>query len=283
MPSDNFCRRVFKTIEKYRLIKNGDVVYVGMSGGKDSAAALYCLKRYAEENGIDCRIIAFHLKIGQPKVVEDIINEQIDMVGVEKHFVSFEELGISLPEAAKRTHRPICSVCGVAKRYLMNKIPRECGATKFATGHNMDDFLMFFFKNLLGKNYFWISKFKPKLKSSDERMLTKIRPLFHVTNSDVKAFCDDIGIPLLPAEANKCIYLRSKSTDDGTRAGWYEMLEAMDGFKRGFRQQLISSVIDMGKFFEMPEIELKSCKICGEPSSKDVCTFCSIFRNPSTE
>ncbi len=49
MESDAVRKRVFRTIEKYGLVKNGDKICIALSGGKDSACALFLLAKYVEE------------------------------------------------------------------------------------------------------------------------------------------------------------------------------------------------------------------------------------------
>ena len=43
--SNSILRKAAKTISKYKMIKNGDLVCVGVSGGKDSLVLLDTLKK----------------------------------------------------------------------------------------------------------------------------------------------------------------------------------------------------------------------------------------------
>src|SRR3989338_6288562 len=47
-----FEEKVFKTINKYNLLNRNDKICVAASGGKDSLAVLYLIKKYLEENKI---------------------------------------------------------------------------------------------------------------------------------------------------------------------------------------------------------------------------------------
>ena len=52
------------------------------------------------------------------------------------------EYGETIPELASRTHRgqeKPCSVCGLAKRHVMNRVARQDGYDVLVTGHNLDD------------------------------------------------------------------------------------------------------------------------------------------------
>jgi tRNA(Ile)-lysidine synthase TilS/MesJ len=270
-----YLKRVFKTIEKAKLVESGDKILVALSGGKDSACALYTLKKYSEEKDIDCEIVGFHINMGgsNSQEIEEVIKKQVNFVGVDLIKINFSDYGINLEEL-KKSKRPICSICGLAKRYLMNKIPREQGANKIATGHHLDDFLVFFFKNLLSQNFSWISKFRPKVKPTHEKMICKIRPLFRVTREENKKFCDYIGLPYIKAP---CPFIsRKDKIKILRREKWYETIDLLEKRHKNFKLQLSRAIEKISKKFEESE-KLKACLKCGEPTSEDICGFCKIF------
>jgi tRNA(Ile)-lysidine synthase TilS/MesJ len=271
-----YLEKIFKTVEKFRLLEKGDKVLVALSGGKDSAATLFCLVEYAKRKKIECEIKGFHLDFGLPisKQVEEVVKKQASMLGVELISINLKEKGISLEEAVKRTNRPICSVCGIVKRYLMNKIARKLKANKLATGHNMDDFLVFFFKNLLGKNFAWISKFRPRVDSEHPKFVCKIRPLFFVSQAENEKFCKQRGIPFL--EEDVCPHSYIKCKIDLNREKWFTLIENLEKVHKNFKIQLMGSVVELSRLIKFPQ-EIKECKVCGEPSSEEICSFCKIF------
>ncbi len=268
----------FKTIDKFDLVETGDRIFVALSGGKDSAAALFVLKEYIERRGVECELKGFHLSFDSPisAKVESVVKSQTKLAGVDLVVVSMKELGLPpLSEVLKRTSRPLCSVCGVLKRYLLNKLPREMGATKVATGHNLDDFLVFYFKNVLGENFSWIAKFKPKLEATHPKLLCKIRPLFYLGNKENLEFCKSRGIPFL--EEDMCPYTLMGCKLDASRKKWYETLDEIEKRHKGFKRRFARSIVKMADFFPT-EGELRECERCGEPTSQSVCAFCKLFR-----
>ena len=273
-----YLEQAFRTIEKFDLVEEGDRIFVALSGGKDSAAALFVLKEYVEKKGVDCEIKGIHLSFDLPisANVERVVRQQADLANVELVVISLKELGLpSLTDVLKRTSRPLCSICGVLKRYLLNKLPREMGATKVATGHNLDDFLVFYFKNVLGGNFSWISKFKPKLEASHPKLVCKIRPLFFLGNKENLEFCRSRKIPLI--EEDVCPHTLLCCKVDTSREKWYEVLEEIEKRQRGFRLKFAEAVVKMASFFPS-EGELRECEVCGEPTSQAVCAFCKLFR-----
>lgn len=266
-------KRIFKTIEKFKLVENGDKIFVGLSGGKDSCLALYSLSKYVEENELDVQIVPFHISFDLEfsKDVLKIVKQQAKILNLEVKVLHLKSLNIDLMKAAKKSNRPICSVCGILKRYLMNKFARENSATKLATGHNMDDFLIFFFKNLASKNFEFISKFKPKIKGRG-KMVTKIRPLFFVSNNEVKKECERLGLPILKTV---CPLISKRFLE--RKMKWESFASKLDELGINFKIQLLNSIIELSQKFLITE-EIRECKICGEPTKAEICSFCKIFR-----
>jgi len=268
-------KRIFKTIEKHRLAVRGDRIFVALSGGKDSATALFALKEFIERRKLACELKAFHVNLclAVSERIQKLVEKQSRTAGVELETVYLKDMGIELESIAKKTARPICSVCGVVKRYLMNKIPREMGATKLATGHNMDDFLVFFFKNFLNKNFEWIAKFKPKLESEHPKLLAKIRPLFYVGDRECEIFCRERGIEYAGREI--CPYSAFAIRKERK---WRETLYEIERVHKNFRYRMAKAVASASGFFSS-EAKVSQCMLCGEPTSRRICGFCKLKSN----
>ncbi|HIQ50111.1 MAG TPA: adenine nucleotide alpha hydrolase family protein [Nanoarchaeota archaeon] len=264
--------RIFKTIKKHKLVENRDKIFVALSGGKDSATVLFALKEYIEKNNINCELKGMHINfcLNISEKIQKIVEKQAKLAEIELEIIYLKDLGIEFQNIIKKTARSPCSICGVIKRYLMNKIPREKGANKIATGHNMDDFIVFFFKNFLNKNFEWISKFKPKIESEHKKLITKIRPLFYVGNKECELFCKELGIEYTPPGI--CPYTPFKSKK------WYEIIYNIEKLHKEFRYQMAKSIASSTRFFEnlYSEKEILECKLCGEPTEQEICGFCKL-------
>jgi uncharacterized protein (TIGR00269 family) len=273
--NEAYLKKVFKTIEKFKLIEDKDKVFVALSGGKDSVSALLALKEFRNVKGINFELNAFHINLGSgaSERIQEVVENQAKIANVKLFTYNLKEKGISLEKIAKKTGRPVCSVCGVVKRYLMNKIPRELGATKVATGHHADDFIVFFFKNLIGLNFGWIGKFKPKVESKNEKLVTKIRPLFFVGAKDNEEFCKTLNIPFISEKA--CPYFPEKKKAYEKTEKWYDIVNKLEEDFPGFKEKMINSIEKISNYFYEEE-NLANCKLCGEPTSKEICSFCKL-------
>ncbi len=274
--SEIYKRKIFKTISKYKLVEKGDKIFVGLSGGKDSGSAFFLLNEYVKKNKIDCEILAFFIKLGD-FISEDVVNivkKQADICGIELKIYNVYNFGIDYKKIAK-LKRPICSSCGTIKRYLMNKIPREEGATKLCTGHHGDDFIVFFIKNMIGKNIDWISKFTPLLEGKGKQ-LSRIRPLFFVGGDDNKNFCESINFPYIKEDICPHKFLKQKINK--RREKWYETIKQISEWQPNFREYFLEGVIEIAKSLSVNVDKISYCEICGEPTNTNICGFCKLLK-----
>lgn len=272
---ETYKRKVFKTISRYKLVEGKDKIFIGLSGGKDSGSAAHLLSEYLKENKINAELIGFYIKLGDfiPEKVIDIISKQAEICEIELKIYDIKEFGIDYEKIAKLP-RPICSSCGTIKRYLMNKIPREEKATKLCTGHHGDDFIVFFIKNLIGGNIFWISKFSPLLLG-ENKQLTRIRPLFFVGGDENRKYCDEIGFPYIDEDICPHTFLKQKI--DIRREKWYQTVREISEWQPNFRENFLKGVLLIAKEISKTSIKPYECEICGEPTNTKICAFCRLM------
>ncbi len=184
-----------KGIEKYKLIKDGDKIAVGVSGGKDSLALLKLLAEYRRFSPQKFEIVGITVDLsftGQKqdfRAISDFCKEN----NVE-YFIETTEIGKIVFDIRKETNP--CALCSKMRKGALNAKAKSLGCNKVALGHHADDLidtmlLSFFYEGRL-------STFAPK-SYLDRQDLTVIRPLIYVTEQDIKAFSKT-----LPVAKSKC-------------------------------------------------------------------------------
>jgi len=255
-------------IKRFKLIRENEKVLVAVSGGKDSLSCAFVLKKF--ENKFGHRTEALHINVGVPKYSEEAektVRKFCKENGIPLHVVNVKEMtGKTVKELAYGRGRPICAICGVVKRYIMNKFTLENGFDKYATGHNMDDVLEYFFKNWVAGDFAWIGKLKPISPSIHPSLATKIRPLFECSERENEVYASLMGIKIV--EKNCPYALRSK---------WKPLLNLMERKMPGFKLRFVKS-LEKADFFPEGK-KLRSCEICGGPTDKEICSFCKLTRS----
>lgn len=161
-------KKVIKTVKKEKLLDKGDKVLVALSGGKDSVTTLEILNSFRKMNVIDiCAVTVDEGIDNYRQEGVDIAIRHAKRLCIEHKVVSLkEEYDITLDEIMQKdNHIGSCSYCGVFRRTIINKAAREMGATKIATGHNLDDEVQAIMMNYLEGNTDNLTKLGAKSSS----------------------------------------------------------------------------------------------------------------------
>jgi len=262
-------RKVERLIKKFELIKKGERILVAVSGGKDSLSCAHVLNKLKHLLGftMECLYIDVGILTCTNERTERVIKKFCEDRKLKLNVVRVKDLlGKKLEKLSKERRRPICSICGVVKRYIMNKFARENGFDKLATGHCADDMVRFFFKNWLGKKFDWIAKLKPIIPSEHPKIVTRIRPLFECTEEENLAYITINNIMIAPC--SRCSYFLRRDK-------WNEILKLIDDKKPDFKINFVKSLEEVELKIK-EESKLKECKKCGEPTSEEICAFCKL-------
>ncbi|MBO4594563.1 MAG: tRNA 2-thiocytidine(32) synthetase TtcA [Clostridia bacterium] len=182
-------------IETYKLIKDGDRIAVGVSGGKDSVTLLTLLaeyKRFSPEK-FDLAAISVDLKFGGEKSDYTEINALC-----EKYSVPFYVVETDIGEIVfdVRKEKNPCALCSKMRKGALYDKAKELGYNKVALGHHADDFIDTFMLSLFYEGR--LSTFAPKSFLS-RTGLTMIRPMIFIKECDVKSFSET-----LPVKKSRC-------------------------------------------------------------------------------
>jgi tRNA 2-thiocytidine biosynthesis protein TtcA len=186
-------RLVHRAVEDYSLIAEGDLVMVGVSGGKDSLSLLDLLLRTRRVAKAKFEVVAVNLDMRQPGFPAGVLPAWFERVGVRWH-VETRNLW-KVVEEKTAPGETLCSLCGRLRRGYLYKTARELGATKVALGHHRDDLLATFLLNLFHAGS--LKTMPPKLRSDDGRHVL-IRPLAYCPEADLARHAALQGLPVIP-------------------------------------------------------------------------------------
>ncbi|MDB8793937.1 tRNA lysidine(34) synthetase TilS [Romboutsia sp. 1001216sp1] len=251
--------KVLSTINKYKLIENGDKIVLGLSGGPDSVCLLHILYRLKEK--LDIEVYAAHLnhQIRGIEAQKDAlyITQLCENLGVTSFVKSIDvpkyckENGLSVEEGARKL------------RYEMfEEIKQKTKSNKIAIGHNLNDqaetILMRIMRGtglqgLRGIEYI--------------RDNNIIRPILDIDRKDIEAYCEEYELnPRIDHTNLETIYTRNKIR-----------LELIPYMKDNFNPNVIESIVRMSnslktdsdyiqeeseiKFKEVSNLQEDACEI----------------------
>ena len=267
-------RRVADTIKLRRMISPGDRLAVALSGGKDSTALLLLLSRLlpAWQN---VRLIAVTIDEGIAGYREATVRaaEQVaSRLGIEHHCISFPDLfGDSLDVLLEGRETQACSICGILRKKALVIGAAQAGATKLATGHNLDDEAQSVFMNVVRGDL-------PRLvrnsgADSNGKFIPRIKPLSLISEKDIAAY---LVLRNEWTELPECPYTRY-----ALRREVRSFLSRFDFKHPGTMLHLIETKDKIDHLCEGSVISapLRSCRICGVPSSGDLCQVCLLMKS----
>ncbi len=246
-------------------------ILAAVSGGKDSVAMLHILY----ELGYD--VIPFHIKLSDHEAHRErasVVEKLSKLLGLRPVIVELKDyLGFDILEVAELdSQRRVCSDCGIAKRRIMNRYAVENEIPYIATGHTLEDTLLFLTKNLLSGSLDLVPKVKPLRRGVPGIMAAKIKPLFYISERETRKYVED---HFLPVAKLKCPFEKS----DDKRFKFKALLREFESLFHGGMKSLAKHAIKFIKSCSQDEEKvLNRCKLCGGPTTPDreICTFCSL-------
>jgi len=273
-----FRRQVEEGIHKFSLLSPGDRVLVCVSGGKDSLVLWDILM----ELGYDTEGLYIDLGIeGYSDRSREKVLAFAAARGKEPIVVDLRREGVPIPEAAKKSHKEECSVCGTVKRYFFNRIASSRGFSVVATGHNLDDEAARLLGNLLHWHRDHLERQHPLLPEKSEGLVRKVKPLWRVSEMETAAYGFLKGIDYVTEEcplsedATSLVYKEALSLIEekmpGTRTKFYQ------GFLKGHRGRAPEGK-ETGKREASPGDRQAPgpCIVCGAPTYTATCGYCRL-------
>ncbi|MGQ9916719.1 MAG: ATP-binding protein [Bryobacteraceae bacterium] len=184
-------RRVGQAVTRFRMIRDGDRIAVGFSGGKDSFTLLSALSILQKRAPVHFSLCAFTIDQGKfLAAIEPFRQWMLD------HNIPWT-LHRDNPSLRLLSDQPDhgCDLCSRFRRRAVYSIARELGANVIAFGHTADDLCESFLRNAMFTGRLAAL---PPVAWSRRREFRLIRPLLYVTEDLTRAWAAASSAPVIP-------------------------------------------------------------------------------------
>ena len=272
--SNSILHKAAKTISKYKMIKNNELVCVAVSGGKDSLVLLDILNKMSKTHNF--RIFVVTIDEGIPgyrdealKIVENFCTQ----LNIQYKTFSYKKIfDLTLTESLElRNDQKLssCSICGTFRRRALDHAAKTINADTIATGHNLDDNLQTFLINIISGDAKKIGWMDPDTSSNKVR---KIKPLSEIYESEIVLYAFTNNLPF---QTEPCPHM-----NEGIRTEIREFLNSLELNHDGIKNNMYRTILKISQFMnESNHKEKRMCLVCGNQCTSRICSVCNMLTN----
>nr|XP_002125738.1 cytoplasmic tRNA 2-thiolation protein 1 [Ciona intestinalis] len=269
-----FESEIHHTIVTGKLFKEGEIVAIGASGGKDSTVLAHTLKVLNERYnyGLDLRLLSIDEGItGYRDDSLETVKRNQQEYDLPLTVLSYETLyGWTMDAIVKKIGKKNnCTFCGVFRRQALDRGAMMLGVNKIATGHNADDIAETILMNILRGDIARLKRCTAIITGDDPSGIPRVKPFKYTYEKEIVAYA---YFKKLDYFSTECIY--SPDAYRGHARAYLKDLESI-------RPSTIIDIIHSGEMLSVCQgVKLPSqlkCVRCGYISSNELCKACILL------
>ncbi len=264
--------KVKQTLAKIKLKKNEKII-VALSGGKDSSVTAYLLKKFGYN------VEGLYINLGMGKYSKDCleaVKKLCEQLNIKLHLYDIKKemgsgmcyLRTTIQANAGKGKLKNCAICGVIKKWILNREARKLKADKIATGHNLDDEVQTFLINIfkaslqLSANSGAITR-----NISDRKFIPRIKPLFYAAEEDIRKYSKAKKLPV--------VYEKCPCAFDSYRI---QVRKFLNTLSKKDKENIIKNFDRLTKRIQRTkDNKVIYCQTCGEPARNKICRKCELL------
>ena len=197
-PPKSLLRKVGRAIADYGMVRDGDRILLGVSGGKDSLTLLHILRHLRSYAPVrfDLGVITVDPEVDgfDPRA----LTGYYDRLGLNWHY---EEQPIMEQAKTHMDGDSFCAYCSRMKRGIMYSTCRREGYNVLALAQHLDDLAESLMMSLFHGGQLRTMKACYLNREGDVRI---IRPLAYVRETQTAAFAASADLPVIPDSCPAC-------------------------------------------------------------------------------
>jgi tRNA 2-thiocytidine biosynthesis protein TtcA len=187
-----------KAIHDFAMIRDGDRILLGLSGGKDSLALLHILRNLQQRAPIKFELAACTVDPQSPEYDPSPLKPYLAELGIAYFYESqniVEQAGSHMQGGS------FCAYCSRMRRGILYRVARENGCNVLALAQHLDDF---------AETFMMSTFFGGKLRTMQAHYLNDagdiriIRPLVYARERQTRDFAKTAGLPVIHENCPAC-------------------------------------------------------------------------------
>lgn len=197
-PPKTLLRSCGRAIADFAMIREGDRLLLGLSGGKDSLSLLQILYHFQKHAPISFTLGAVTIDPMHESFCPEALIPYMNTLGVDYHYV--RQPIMKLAETQMK-NKSFCSFCSRMKRGLIYKTARKQKYNVIVLGQHLDD---------LAESFLMSAFHGGKLETmkahyvNDDGDLRIIRPLVYARERQCRDFADSASLPVIEENCPAC-------------------------------------------------------------------------------
>ena len=197
-PARSLVTAAGRAIGDYAMIRNGDRILLGLSGGKDSLSLLHVLLDLQKRSPVKFELAACTVDPQSPEFDPSSLKPYMAELGVPYFY---ESQPIVEQAEANMKGNSFCAYCSRMRRGILYRVARENGCNVLALAQHLDD---------LAETFMMSAFFGGKLRTMqahyviDAGDLRVIRPFIYARERQTRDFAANAGLPVISENCPAC-------------------------------------------------------------------------------
>ena len=203
-PPKSLLRQVGRAIVDFGMIREGDRILLGVSGGKDSLSLLHILRHLQSYAPVRFELAVLTVDPEVPGFDPQHLRDYYQGLGLTWHY---EQQPLMEQAKAHMDGDSFCAYCSRMKRGIMYRICREQGYQVLALAQHLDDLAESLLMSIFHGGQLRTMKAHYLNDAGDIRI---IRPLVYCRERQTADFARRAGLPVVPDSCPACFAMPTR-------------------------------------------------------------------------
>jgi len=201
-PPQKMMRFMTRAMIEWDMIKEGDRLLLGLSGGKDSLTLLHCLLEFQRKLPIKFEIEVCTIDPMTPSFDPSPLIPYVEGLGLKYHYMR-DDIVARANTSGKdgKIVTSLCAFCARMKRGNLYKCARENNCNKLVLAQHLDDCAESFFMSIMHNGFIRTMKAAYEINAGG---ISVIRPLVYCRESLMTEFAKSANLPVINENCPAC-------------------------------------------------------------------------------